>query len=310
MPTLRQLHYLVTLADTGSFVSAARAANVSQPSLSQQVKALEERLGVRLVDRTATGAILTPIGRTLVARARGVLAGVRELEALAARWSDELSGTIRLGTTPTLGPYLLSPIIAELHRTAPDLRLYVREGIPDDQALELSRGELDVLLGPLPIQGDDLEVEPLFREPLFLVGAVDDELAGGELADGDGVEPERLRGRALLSLDRRHHLHRQSAELAATYGMAVSPDYEGTSLDSLHQMAASGLGLTLLPALYMGSDVGGMSGIAVVKVRGWRAHRSVALAWRRASSTAPAFRLIAEHVARSGRAALDAIAFT
>lgn len=304
MPTLRQLRYLVTLADAGSFVRAARTANVSQPSLSQQIKALEDRLGVRLVDRVASGAILTPVGRTVVARARGVLAEVRDIEALAARWSDELSGTLRLGTTPTLGPYLLSPIIAELHRAAPDLRLYVREGIPDEQALELSRGNIDVLLGPLPIGGDDLEVEPLFREPLFLVGAVDDELAG----DGP-IEPARLRGRAMLSLDRRHHFHRQSAELATAYEMSMSPDYEGTSLDSLHQMVASGLGLTVLPALYMASDVGGMSGLAVLRVRNWRAHRSVGLAWRRASSVAPAFRLVAEHVQRSARDLLDGMAF-
>jgi DNA-binding transcriptional LysR family regulator len=107
---LRQLEYLVTLADAGSFVQAARLTNVSQPSLSQQIRALEERLGVKLVDRGASGAILTPIGRTVVARARAVLADVREIEVLAARWSDTLSGTLRLGTTPTLGPYLLSPI--------------------------------------------------------------------------------------------------------------------------------------------------------------------------------------------------------
>ncbi|PAX07024.1 hydrogen peroxide-inducible genes activator [Sphingomonas lenta] len=305
MPTLRQFRYLVTLADTGSFVAAARNCNVSQPSLSQQIKALEDRLGVKLVERGAAGAILTPIGRTIVGRARGVLAEVRDMEALAARWSDELSGTLRLGTTPTLGPYLLSPIIAELHKAAPELRLYVREGIPDDQALELSRGNLDVLLGPMPVNGDDLEVEPIFREPLYLVGAVDDELAG----DGP-VEPERLHGRALLSLDKRHHFHRQCAELAAAYGMAMFPDYEGTSLDSLHQMVASGLGLTVLPALYMASDVGGMSGLAVVKVKGWRAHRSVAFAWRRASSMAAAFRLLAGQVQVQARDRLEAIAFS
>lgn len=302
MPTLRQFRYLVTLADEGSFVQAARKANVSQPSLSQQIKALEDRLGVRLVDRTATGAILTPIGRTVVGRARGVLAEVRDIEALAARWSDELSGTLKLGTTPTLGPYLLSPIIAELHRTAPELRLYVREGIPDEQALELSRGNIDVLLGPLPINGDDLEVEPLFREPLRLVAAVDDELAAASL-----VEPDALKGRSVLTLEHRHHLHRQVAELAAVYGMRLLPDYEGTSLDSLHQMAASGLGLTVLPALYLGSEVGGSTGLVPVQVRGWRAHRSVALAWRRASSMAPAFRLLAEQVRRSATAALDAL---
>lgn len=304
MPTLKQLRYLVTLADTGSFVQAARSLNVAQPSLSQQIRALEERLGVRLVERGPTGTILSPIGRTIVARSRGVLAEVRDIEALASRWSDELTGTLKLGTTPTLGPYLLSPVMAELHRTAPELRLYVREGIPDEQILALSRGHLDLLLAPLPINGDDLEVEPLFREPLHLVCTVDDEL----MSDGT-VAPERLQGRALLSLDPRHHFYRQCKEIAARYGMIISPDYEGTSLDTLHQMVASGLGLSVLPSLYLGSEVGGVSGLGVVKVAGWREHRSIALAWRRASTMAAAFRLFAGQVQAEARERLEAIAF-
>jgi LysR family hydrogen peroxide-inducible transcriptional activator len=296
MPTLRQLNYLVTLADSPSFVHAARVANVSQPTLSQQVRALEERLGVTLLDRGASGAILTPVGRSVVARARRILSEVREIEALAARASDPFTGTFRLGTTPTLGPYLLSPIIADLHRIAPDLRLYVREGIPEQQSFELSRGELDVHLGPLPITGDDLEIEALFREPLHLVTAID-----GELASGGVIKPERLAGQSVLSLDRRHHLHRQTAALAASYRMTLAPDYEGTSLDSLHQMAASGLGLTVLPALYLASDVGGRTGLAVLEVEGWSAHRSVALAWRRGSSMAETFRLIAAQIQNRAR---------
>ena len=300
MATLRQLEYLVTLADTGSFVQAARAANVSQPTLSQQVKALEHRLGVRLLDRAATGAILTPVGRSIVAKARTVLGEVREMEALASSAATGLTGTLRLGTTPTLGPYLLSPIIAELHRAAPGLRLYVREGIPDMQALELARGDLDLLLGPLPIAGDDLTVEPLFREPLHLVAAVD-----SDLATARAVDPAALAGRTLLSLDTRHHLHRQAREVAERHAMALSPDYEGTSLDSLHQMAASGLGLTLLPALYLASDVGGTAGLAMLKVANWRAFRSIALAWRRGSSMEAAYRVVATHVGDFGRRMLN-----
>lgn len=299
MPTLRQFEYLVTLADTGSFAQAARLAHVSQPTLSQQVKALEDRLGVRLLERSATGAILTPIGRSIVAKARIVLADVREIEALAKSAATGLTGTLRLGTTPTLGPYLLSPIIAELHRSAPGLRLYVREGIPDAQALALSRGDLDVLLGPLPIVGDDLEIEPLFREPLHLAGAVDSELARGP------IDPSALRGQTLLSLDTRHHLHRQADDIARAHGLVLSPDYEGTSLDSLHQMAASGIGLTLLPKLYLKSDVGGSAGLAILDVRGWKTHRSVALAWRRQSSMTAAFRIIADHVQQAARRILE-----
>ncbi|KTF68126.1 LysR substrate-binding domain-containing protein [Sphingomonas sp. HT-1] len=299
MPTLRQFHYLVTLADTGSFVRAARSAHVSQPTLSHQIKALEDRLGVRLLDRGAGGAMLTPVGRAIVAKAREVLAEVREIESLAARSSDTLTGTLKLGTTPTLGPYLLSPIVAELHRVAPDLHLYVREGIPAEQTQELSRGALDLLLGPMPIEGDELVVEPLFREPLHLVAAVDD-----PLAKLDRVDPALLRGRALLSLDPRHHFHRQCSHIAEAYGMRMTPDYEGTSLDSLHQMVASGLGMALLPTLYLASDVGGTSGLRVLHVAGWSRYRSIALAWRKASSMDAAFQLIAEEVRRSANAIL------
>jgi len=301
MPTLRQLEYLVTIADTRSFVEAARLTNVSQPTLSQQIRALEERLGVKLLDRNTTGVIVTPIGRSIVAKARRMLSDARDIVALASSASSNLTGTLRLGTTPTLGPYFLSPIIAELHRIAPGLKLHIREGIPDDQVLELSRGNLDVLLGPMPLVGDDLTIEPLFREPLQLVCAIDSELAN------DRVAREALAEQPLLSLDPRHHLARQAAEIADAYGMKVAPDYYGTSLDSLHQMVASGLGLSVLPALYLKSDVGGSVGLDVVQVEGWKRHRSIALAWRRQSSMDAAFRLIAEHVQRCARELLDPI---
>lgn len=289
MPTLRQLEYLVTIADTGSFALAARVAHVSQPTLSQQVRALEQRLNVQLFERSAAGAVLTPVGRSIVTTARRMLTDARDIVTLAAGASHGLTGTVRLGTTPTLGPYLLSPIIAELHRMAPRLRLHVREGIPDEQVLELSRGDLDIVLGPLPMAGDDLTVEPLFREPMHLVAALDHDIATiGETSRGD------LSGNSLLTLDPRHHLARQAAEVADRYGMTIAPDYYGTSLESLHQMVASGLGLALLPSLYLHS--GGAAGLKVLPVEGWRVHRSIAIAWRRQSPMHAAFKLIADHV--------------
>lgn len=290
MPTLRQLEYLVTIADTGSFALAARVANVSQPTLSQQVRALEQRLGTTLLERSATGAMLTPVGRSIVVTARRMLSDASDIVALAAGASDRLTGTLKLGTTPTLGPYLLSPIIAELHRMAPQLRLHVREGIPDEQLLELSRGNIDVMLGPLPMAGDDLSIEPLFREPLHLVAALDHPI------DADGaMTRDALTGSPLLTLDPRHHLARQAAGIAERHGMTIAPDYYGTSLESLHQMVASGLGLALLPSLYLRS-AGGMAGLKMLPVEGWRVHRSIAIAWRRQSPMSAAFKLIAGHV--------------
>lgn len=296
MLTLRQLEYLVTIADTGSFALAARVANVSQPTLSQQVRALEERLGAKLLERSATGAMLTPVGRSIVATARRMLSDASDIVALAAGSSDNLTGTLRLGTTPTLGPYLLSPIIAELHRMAPRLRLHVREGIPDEQVLELSRGNIDVVLGPMPMTGDDLTVEPLFREPLHLVAALDHPIDADVAAGRDALVDSPL-----LTLDPRHHLARQAAEVAERYGMTIAPDYYGTSLESLHQMVASGLGLALLPSLYLRSEVGGATGLKVLSVEGWRAHRSIAIAWRRQSPMGTAFALIADHVQTCAR---------
>ena len=294
---LRQLEYLVAVADTQSFAKAASLLSVSQPTLSQQIRALEERMGLALLERTAGGVWPTPAGREIVERARSILREVRDLNSAARRAGSRVSGTIRLGTTPTLGPYLLSPVIVELHKTSPDLRVHVREGIPAHQAVELAKGQIDLYLGPLPISDGLFHIEPLFRERLHLVVAKDHPLAG-QVA----VRPEQLAALPVLSIDQRHHYHRQVSEIADRFGLRLMPDYEGTSLDSLHQMAASGLGCAILPALYLRSDVGGVSGLAVVDVEGWDAYRSIALAWRRSSTLGREYDAIGAGIAQAAQA--------
>ena len=297
MPTLRQLEYLIAVADLQNFRRAADVCHVSQPTLSQQLRALEDRLGVALIERRTSGAELTPIGREITARARRLVIEVQDIRDLARRAGEHLVGTLRFGVTPTLGPYLMPPIVAALHREQPDLRLHIREGIPEEQALALSRGALDMLLGPQPIEGVDLEVQPLFRERLFLVAPPDHPLA---------MRPklcvEDLKGAQVLSLGRSHHLHRQVAEICAELGMELLRDYEGTSLDSVHQMASSGVGLAVLPELYIGSDVGGRTGIEVLKPQGWKFTRSIAAAWRSGAAYGDAYRTIAERIQAEARA--------
>ena len=160
-----------------------------------------------------------------------------------------------------------------------------------------------LILGSVPLalpagagNGPVLTVEPLFREPMHLVAALDHDLA----ATADTAE-RALAGNPLLTLDPRHHLARQAADIAARYGMTIAPDYYGTSLESLHQMVASGLGLALLPGLYLHDDTGGATGLKILSVRGWRVHRSIAIAWRRQSPMDAAFRLIADHVQACAR---------
>jgi LysR family hydrogen peroxide-inducible transcriptional activator len=292
MPTLRQLQYLVALADLRHFGRAAQAAHVSQPSLSQQLRALEQRLGVVLVERNQASVELTPIGREIAERARQVLVSVEDIRDLARRAEEGIVGTIRFGVTPTLGPYIMSEVIAALHQEHPGLRLYIKEGIPDEQALELSRGQLDMLLGPLPLGGDNLAIEPLFRERLWLVAAPDHPMAQKpELGKAD------LKGAQILSLQSAHHLHRQVSSFCVDLDMLLLRDYEGTSLDSLRQMAGMGLALTVLPDLYIRSEVGGTSGVRVLQIADWSPTRSIAAAWRQGAAYAEAYAQIARCIA-------------
>ncbi len=296
MLKLRQLEYVVALSEARSFAKAAEQTNVSQPTLSQQIKALEDHLGIILFERSTVGALPTPIGRDVVERARGILREVRDLDHAFRKAGSKLTGTIALGTTPTLGPYLLSPAIAELHKLLPELRVHVREGIPSNQAEDLAKGNLDLYLGPLPISDSSLEIEPLFREPLNLVVAKDHVLTSYAV-----VEPSALHGLSLLSIDPKHHYHRQLASIAEEYGMRLASNYEGTSLDSLHQMASTGLGVTVLPELYIASDVGGLAGLKVIPVKEWNHYRSICLAWRRSSALGDQFRMIGNRIASAAR---------
>lgn len=293
----RQLEYLVSVADTQSFAKAASLLNVSQPTLSQQIRALEQQMGVPLLERSSSGVWPTPAGREVVERARLILRDMSELGHVARRAGSRVSGIIRLGTTPTLGPYLLSPAIVQLHTTLPNLRIHVREGIPAHRAAELAEGKIDLYLGPLPIADSMFFIEPLFRERLHLVIAKDHPLAAQAV-----VKPEQLADLPVLSIDHRHHYHRQVSEICDRFGFRLVPDYEGTSLDSVHQMAASGLACAILPALYIGSEVGGLSGLAVVNVEGWNAYRSIALAWRRSSTLAAEFQVIGAGIAQAAKA--------
>ncbi|MDE2403526.1 MAG: hydrogen peroxide-inducible genes activator [Sphingomonadales bacterium] len=300
MSTLRQFAYLVAVADHRHFRRAADACAVSQPTLSQQLRALEARLGVTLVERNESPVQLTPIGREIATRARRILLDVKDVEALARRARHGMAGTVRFGVTPTLGPYLLPAIVAQLHRRFPDMRLYIREGIPDEQARELARGELDMLLSPLPLSGSDLHIEPLFREPLHIVAP-----PGHPVAQAPLVRRQDLAGIGFLSLDPRHHAYRQDRVICDELGADLLEDYEGTSLDSLRQMAGSGLGFAILPELYLRSEVGGEDMVTRLHLADWSANRSIAAVWREGVAFADSYRVIAETIASEARRILD-----
>lgn len=295
MPSLRQLEYLTTLADTLHFGAAAAAVNVTQPTLSQQLKELEARLGVVLVER-GKPIRLTPAGREIADRARRVLAEVGEIRKAADRSRSGIAGTIRLGVSPTLGPYLMPTAIVRLHRDHPSLRLYIREGIPDEQLAELRRGEIDMMLAPLPFPASGLDVLPLFSEPLHLVGAPDHPALARHPQHAADIA-----GAPVLSIDRRHHLHRQTEAVCAELGAELLRDYEGTSLDSVRQMAGSGLGLALLPELYLRSEAPEEQMVKRFTMADWQAERTIAACWRTGAAYAEAYRAISAVIATEAR---------
>lgn len=299
MPTLRQLEYLVALADARHFGRASAQVHVSQPTLSQQLRALEARLGVTLIERGDTPVQLTPIGREIADRARRVLMDVADMRGLARRSRSGLAGTVRFGVTPTLGPYLLPPVVARLHREHPDMRLHMREGIPDEQLAQLRRGALDMVLAPLPLPGADLTIEQLFREPLYLVAAPDNPLVART-----PLHRRDLAGVGILSFDPRHHFHRQAVDICDMLNAELLRDYEGTSLDSLRQMAGSGIGIAILPELYLHSEVGGEDMVRRLTVRDWSESRSIAAVWRKGAAFGDHYRMIAQAIAEEARQAL------
>ncbi|RMA41185.1 hydrogen peroxide-inducible genes activator [Rhodophyticola porphyridii] len=279
MPTLQQLRYLVAIADTLHFHRAAERAHVTQPTLSGQLKELEAKLGVQLVERSRARVVLTPTGAQIAARARSVLRDVADISEIAKQGQRRFSGTIRVGVVQSLGSYLLPLVIPELHASHPNLKLYVREGLAADLLGRIDDGALDLLFFPLPAAGPDLRTVRLFREPLLVVTATDHPLAARTQ-----VARDDLRGESILTLEPGHRLHAQVKQICADTGARLSLDYEATSLDTIRQMVAMGLGISLLPALYVRSEVTQNTLVTSRPLAGPVPFRSIGMVWRK---TAP-----------------------
>lgn len=280
-PTLRQMQYLIAIADTGKFGDAARAVNVSQPSLSAQIAEMEAGLGVALVERSRRGAMLTPAGEELVRRARVILREVEDLKAVAKLGRTELSGRLRLGVLPTIGPYLLPQTTGDLRARFPALRLSVREERTVDLDEHLQAGLFDTVIST-PEDHPDTEYAHLFTERLYACAPPEDELTQGE----GPIRLEHLRGRQLLTLGQGHRLSEITQDLATAAGAAVSSEYEGTSLDAIRLMSQLGAGIAILPSLYALSEAKRDRGLHVRLIDHPMARRDIALIWRETSPLA------------------------
>ena len=241
--TLRDLEYLVALAETRHFGRAAGRCHVSQPTLSAQVRKLEDSLGVALVERRPRKVALTAAGVAVVERARRMLRDAEDIQALGRASQDPLAGKLRVGFIPTLGPYLLPRVAPRFARGLPMLQLMLYEYQTAPLIERTLGGELDLAILALPADTKGLVTRSLFAEA-FLVAMPEHH----RLTAKKRVKPGDLTGEKLLLLEEGHCLRNQALEVCERAG-TEEQDFRATSLETLRQMVAAGFGITLLPRL-------------------------------------------------------------
>ena len=277
---IRDLRYLVALADHRHFGRAAEASFVSQPTLSAQIKKLEESLGVTLIERAPRRVMLTPIGHEIVERARRILRDIDQLREVARRSLDPESGSLRLGIFPTLGPYLLPHVLPRIRARFPRLELLLVEEKTDQVLALLRDGRLDAGILALPLHDEQLHVEPLFEEPFML--AVPN---GHPFARRDKpLELHDLDEEHLLLLEEGHCLREQALDVCRMAGANERDGFRATSLETLRQMVAAGVGATLLPVLAVQPPVPPSPDLRLLPFRGKAPSREIAMVWRRSSA--------------------------
>jgi len=276
---LRDLRYFVALADHKHFGRAAEACFVSQPTLSTQVRKLEEELGVTLVERAPRQAMLTPAGRDIAERARRIVADVEQMKESARRSQDPEAGTIRLGVFPTLGPYLLPHVVPRIRKRFPRLELLLVEEKSDVLLSRLREGKLDAGLLALPVHDEQLHTEFLFEEPFLL--AVPE---GHPLAKRDSLALRELSDQRLLLLEDGHCMRDQALDVCQMSGASEKTGFQATSLETLRQMVAADVGVTLLPTLAIKPPVARSETIRLLGFHDSQPSRRIALVWRKSSA--------------------------
>lgn len=299
---LRDLRYFVALADHLHFGRAAAACFVSQPTLSNQLRKLEEELGATLIERVPRRIMLTAAGVEIALRARAILHEVEQLQVVARRSIDPESGTVRLGVFPTLGPYLLPHVVPRLAARLPALELLLVEEKSDALLQQLRAGQLDAALLALPVADAQLHVEILFDEPFVL--AVPSRQAKRL---GTRVSLQDLRDESLLLLEEGHCLRAQALDVCDLAGAQARSGFRATSLETLRQMVAAGVGSTLLPLLSIAPPVAASEAIATFDFTGNAPGRRIGMLWRRSSAMSAVLHVIAKECATAAHAAMRTV---
>lgn len=249
MVNLRTLEYLVALAEHKHFGKAAQACHVSQPTLSMQIKKMEQWLDLQLLERTNKSVQLTSIGSQIAERARSITRDVNELKLYAKLAQNPLAGDCRIGIIHTIAPYLLPKWMPKLHKTLPDLHCYLLEGQTDPLTLKLLQGDCDVIIAALPIDHPQINSAALFEEPFYLAVAKEHPLANRSAVNLADINEDEI-----LLLQEGHCLRDQALAVCQRAQLQIHEQFQATSLETLRHMVASGLGVTLVPQMAVTQD--------------------------------------------------------
>ena len=288
-PSNRQLEYFVAICKHGNFRAAAKSCNVSQPTLSTQLKLMEEQLGASLVERGKSEARPTPAGASILPVARSILASLDELSSRAGVLANNLGGRISIGVASTFGPYFLPYLFPHLRKKYPSLEVFIHEDRPPALVTALADRVIDCMLTPMPVSNDQFEIAKICEEEIHLGVPADH-----PVAKLDSVTPQMLSGERLLTLGQAYRLYTNVWALAHVANATVREDYEGTSLDAIRQMVSIGMGFSLFPELYVRSEFPKETHVVLRKLKNWHNTRTICLAWSKNNIRADHFSLLAK----------------
>jgi LysR family hydrogen peroxide-inducible transcriptional activator len=291
----RDLHYLVAIAEAGSFGKAALACGITQPALSERVKRIESTLGAQLFERSKRGVTITVIGTQVVSKARELLDEAAEIDQIVESGGEPLAGTLRVGAIATLGPYLFPVVLPELLRSYPKLDLVLHEGLTEVLLSRLLAGSLDVVLAAAPLPSAGITEVELFHEPFVLAAPISHPFAALKT-----VNPAKLCGDDMVLLEEGHCLSGQALDVCPAQQGRKRERLHAMSLETLRHMVAVGGGYTLLPSLAVGEHPPMTEMIRYVRLRDEKNYgRVITMAYRKSYSRAEELKILADVICKS-----------
>ncbi len=290
-PSLKQLKYLCAVAEHRHFSKAAESCHVTQSTLSAAIQELESQLGVMIFERNKKSVLITPLGEKLLIQARRILGDVEDFVSVAKAHEEDLAGELRLGVIPTIGPFLLPPILSDLRKSYGKLKLYLKEEMSAQLVQQLQQGQLDLLILAFPFPLPDMETVSLFKDEFLLCLP-----PGHSLEKYKQVKQQQLKGESILLLEEGHCLRDHALEACKLDKSETDLVYQGTSLHTLVQMVANGLGMTLLPEIAIDGDILGDTRLQIKHFSNDSVSREIGMAWRKSDPRRNDYLLLAEFI--------------